>query len=75
MDVVTHLERERETLQNFAHVNFFGSGSSGSTVDHRFFYLVLRGLRNYDSSMVSTSQIVVRTSKGVQKEPMFIFKI
>lgn len=72
MDVVTRLERH---IPKFCSCQFSGFAGSGFTVDHRIFYLVLRGLRNCDNSTVSTSQIVVRTSKGVRKEFMFIFKI
>lgn len=75
MEVVTRMEVH--TLQNFAHRQFFGSASSsGFTVNYRIIYfLVLRGLRNDDNSRVSALQIVLRPSQGVQKEPMFIFKI
>lgn len=74
MDEATCMEGR--TLQNFAHGQFFRSASSPDfTVNHRIMYLVFRGLRNDDNSRVSTLQIVLRPSQGVEKEPMFIFKI
>lgn len=57
---------EGHTFQNFAHGQFFHSASSGFTVNHRIIYfLLLRGLRNYDNSRVSTLQIVLRPSQAV----------
>jgi len=75
MNVVTHTEGH--TLHNFVQGQFFGSASSsGFTMNHRTIcFFALRGLRNDDNSRVSALQIVLRSSQGVQKEPMFIFKI
>lgn len=62
--------------QNFSHGKLFSYDSSCFTVNCIIFsFLVLRGLGNYSNSRVPVSQILMRPSQGVQKDPIFIFKI
>lgn len=68
---------EGHTCQKFSHGQFFSSASSSCfTMNYIMFcFLVHRGLGNYGNSKVSASQILMRPSQGVQKDPIFIFKI
>lgn len=70
----------RQTLMHvpkFCSCAIFGFASSPDfTVNHRVIYfLVLRDPGNEGNSRVSFLQIALRPSQGVQKGPMFIFKI